>query len=91
MGAKRVMRSPSAVSRNLVKFHLIRWLPNRPGARRFNSLKQGMRLRAVDVDLAEQRKADAIIEGAEVGNLQRVARLLPAKLIAGEAQHHQPA
>ncbi|MNF11296.1 hypothetical protein D3C80_2124920 [compost metagenome] len=50
-----------------------------------------MRLRAVDVDLAEQRKADAIVEGAEVGNLQRVARLLPAKLIAGEAQHHQPA
>lgn len=41
IGAKRVTRWPSAVSRNLVKFHLMRRLPKMPGARRFSSLNSG--------------------------------------------------
>ena len=55
IGAKRVTRWPSAVSRNLVKFHLMRRLPKMPGAA-FQLIEQRVRAGAVNVYLAEQRK-----------------------------------
>ncbi|MCY1415914.1 hypothetical protein D9M71_314110 [compost metagenome] len=36
-GAKRLITLPSLPIRNLVKFHLMRWLPSAPGARFFSS------------------------------------------------------
>src|SRR5687767_12238066 len=48
-----------------------------------------MRRRAVHVDLGEQRKRDVVRRGAEPLNLRLRARLLPAELIAREAEDHE--
>src|ERR1022692_2144659 len=44
-----------------------------------------MPVRAVDVDLLEERKADSVINGAELLDLAGTAGLLPAELIARES------
>lgn len=41
VGAKRLTTLPSSPIRNLVKFHLMPWLPSRPGARFFNCTNSG--------------------------------------------------
>src|SRR4029077_7222521 len=46
---------------------------------------------AVDVDLGEHRKADAVVHFAELADLALAARLLVAKLVAGKAQHLEAA
>src|SRR5690606_8516627 len=52
---------------------------------------QRMGLRTVDLDLGEHREIDAVVERAERADRRLVARLLVAELVAGKAQHHQPA
>ena len=76
-------------TRNLVKFHLIDL--GAEDARRLGGepLPERMRLVAVDVDLAHHRKADAVVELAERGDLVVRARVLGAELVAREADHDQ--
>ncbi len=54
-------------------------------------LEQGRRLRAIDVNLAEHGKADAVVQLAELHDLVIRARVLFAELVAGEAQNGQAA
>ncbi|MNT67676.1 hypothetical protein D3C72_2058410 [compost metagenome] len=56
----------------------------------FQFIEQRMRPRTIDLNLAEQREADAVVQSAEVGDLQGITGLLRTELIAGKAQHHQP-
>ncbi len=42
---------------------------------------------AVDLDLLHQRECDPEIDLAELGDLVGITRLLPAELVAREAQH----
>jgi len=46
-----------------------------------------VRLRAVDVDLAEHRKADAVVHLAELADFVRAAGLLRTELVAGKAEN----
>jgi len=46
---------------------------------------------AVDIDLGHHRETDAVVQLAKLGNLVVAGRILTAKLVAGEAQHHQAA
>src|ERR1700761_8291926 len=50
-----------------------------------------MRVAAVDVDLGKHRKGNAIIDGAELLDLARVAGFLASKLIARETQNRKAA
>ena len=52
-------------------------------------LKQRIGAAAVDLDLAEHGEAHAIVELAKRHDLVLAARVLAAKLIAGEAQHRE--
>src|SRR5690606_18166700 len=52
--------------------------------------EQRVCVRAVHLQLAEQRKADAEADRAEIGDFAVTARFLGAELVAGKAQHHQP-
>ena len=79
-GLRRVALDDGAVARrrrNLVKFHLIASLPSRPGAADLRCLKSGMGVAAVDIDLCEHRKADAVVGLAEAGDVL-AARRAPA-------------
>src|SRR4051794_106155 len=51
--------------------------------------EQRMRRLAIDLDLREQRKADAVILCAERRNAVFVARFLTAELVAREAEDHE--
>src|SRR6476660_9216398 len=53
--------------------------------------EQRMRVTAVDVDLGEHRKRHVILGFAELRDLSGDARLLPAKLVAGKAEHRKAA
>jgi hypothetical protein len=46
--------------------------------------------RAVDLDLLEHREADPVVDRAELTDLFRGAGLLPAELVAGEANDREP-
>jgi hypothetical protein len=46
-------------------------------------------LGAVDIDLGHHRKAHAVVELAEAGDLVVAAGVLASKLVARKAQHHQ--
>lgn len=48
-------------------------------------LVHGVRIVAVDIDLAKDREGDLLVQGAKVLNLLIGAGLLAAKLVAGEA------
>src|SRR5579872_5318742 len=54
---------------------------------RFEKMIERMRQGAVDIDLLEHGKAHVIGQSAELCDLTRVARLLRAELIAGEAEN----
>src|SRR4051812_9764609 len=54
-------------------------------------LVQRVRVAAVDVDLGHHREAHAVVALAELADLRIAARILRAELVAGEADHHQPA
>src|SRR5437879_13887635 len=54
-------------------------------------VEQRMRTAAVDVDLGEHRKRHVILALAERLDLFGVARLLPAELVAGKAEHGKAA
>lgn len=51
--------------------------------------EQRVSARAVDLDLAKQRKTHAEITLAELRNVPRIARFLLAELVARKAQYHQ--
>jgi hypothetical protein len=70
-----------------VKFHLIASVPSSPGASFFGVLKKRVGVRAVDLDLGEQRKADVVGLFAELLDFGVVARLLMAELIARGPEH----
>ncbi len=53
-------------------------------------IEQRMRMAAVDIDLGEHRKCHVILALAERLDLFGVARLLPAELVAGKAEHRNP-
>src|SRR5208282_4274819 len=48
---------------------------------------QRMRVRAVDLDLGEQREAHLVAQRAEIPDPRLIARLLVPELVAGKAQH----
>ena len=48
-----------------------------------------MTVRAVHLNLVEQRESDVVLGGAEVFDLRVRAGLLPAKLVAGEAEDRE--
>jgi hypothetical protein len=73
----------------LVKFHLMALLPSRPGASAASQRYSGLACGAVDVDLGHHRKAHAVVELAEAGDLVVAAGVLAAELVARKAQHHQ--
>jgi len=52
-------------------------------------LPQRISLRPVDVDPGRQREGHRIVQRTERADLRGVARLLRAKLVAREADHHQ--
>jgi hypothetical protein len=54
-------------------------------------VEQRMRMAAVDIDLGEHRKCHVILALAEFFDLFGVARLLPAELVAGKAEHRKAA
>src|SRR5581483_1683332 len=54
-------------------------------------LIQRMGVIAVDLDLVEHRKADRIVRRAKFADLRSAARLLPAELVAGKAEHGKAA
>src|SRR5688572_16564901 len=54
-------------------------------------VEQRMRMAAVDIDLGEHRKRHVILALAELFDLFGVARLLPAELVAGKAEHRKAA
>src|SRR5690606_1945751 len=60
-------------------------------ARRFllEVLVERMRVITIDVDLAEHREADAVVQLAELADFRLAARLLLAELVAREAKDFQ--
>src|SRR5215213_1017024 len=52
-------------------------------------VEQRMRMAAVDIDLGEHRKRHVIPGFAELLDLFGIARLLPAELVAGKAEHRK--
>src|ERR1700744_4912049 len=50
-----------------------------------------MGVRAVDLDLGEQRERHVVLVGAKLADLGLVARLLMAELVAREAEHGEAA
>ena len=52
-----------------MKFHLMALLPSRPGASADNHWYERVGRLAVDVNLGHHRKADAVVQLAELGNL----------------------
>src|ERR1035438_1372077 len=90
------MTAPFLSIRNFVKF-----LIDRNGPRTEKAEDSGLAaleediervgMRAVDVDFGKYGKCDAIIFFAECPDLGLGARLLPTKLIRGEAQHREAA
>src|SRR5207244_5981840 len=52
-------------------------------------VEQWMRMAAIDIDLGEHRKRHVILALAERLDLFGVARLLPAELVAGKAEHRK--
>jgi len=81
-GENRSTTSPVRSTRNLVKFHLIAWMPSSLGLGRLQRPPKRMRPRAVHLHLGEHREANTIVHGTELVDRGFVARLLPAKLVA---------
>src|SRR6185437_3080721 len=52
-----------------------------------HELVQRVRVRAIDVNLGEQRKCHVVFRAAEVPDRVSIARLLMPELVAGKAQH----
>ena len=89
VGANRFTTTPSRLTRNLVKFHLMFLVPRKPPFSALQVIVQRVRVRPVHVDLRKHRKRHAVIRLAERADLRFAARLLRAELVAGKAQHHE--
>src|SRR5207237_1398462 len=61
------------------------------GLRTLQIIVQRMRIAAIDFYLGEHRKRDLVVGRAELLDLQRVATLLHAELVAGKSQHRKAA
>ena len=57
----------------------------------FESLKQPMGVRAVDLDLCEHRERHVVLVGAKLADCSLVARLLMAELVARKSEHSEAA
>ena len=84
--ARRCLR----IHRNLVKFHLMRSCPGRPGPAAFRCLNSGSARSPLTSILPNMGKADAVVELAELRDLVVAAGILFAELVAGKAEDFQP-
>src|ERR1700733_11851110 len=62
-----------------------------PGFGVLQILIQRMGVAAIDVDLGKHRKADAVIDAAELLDLRGIAGLLATELVARKSQHRKAA
>ena len=90
-GRNRATTVPSGPTRNFSKFHWMSPAVALGVGQRGQLGVDRVPVRAVDLDLLEHRERDAVGGRAELGDLLGAARLLPAELVAGEADDGEAA